>query len=77
MVHVGQGERWEVLLAGAPLEQVSSAEHEATLGTVVVSPELWRVIEQCVPFLSQMCAVVVSARIQCRVFACTNRYHAV
>lgn len=45
MVHVGQGERWEVFLAGAPLEQVSSAEHEAALGTVVVSPELWRVVE--------------------------------
>lgn len=52
LVHVGQGERWEVLLAGAPLEQVSSAEHEATLGAVVVSPELWRVIEQCVIILS-------------------------
>lgn len=47
MVHVGQGERWEVFLAGAPLAQVSSAEHDATLGTVVVSPELWRVVEEC------------------------------
>ena len=47
MVHVGQGERWEVFLAGSPLAQVSSAEHDAALGTVVVSPELWRVVEKC------------------------------
>jgi class 3 adenylate cyclase/tetratricopeptide (TPR) repeat protein len=41
-MHVGGvRERWELLIAGPPLEQVGSAEHQAKPGDVVVSAEAW------------------------------------
>ena len=45
-VHVG-GEhgRWEFLIAGAPLIQVSAAEHAAQPGEVVLSPEAWELVK--------------------------------
>jgi class 3 adenylate cyclase len=40
--------RWELLVAGEPLVQMSAAEHEAAPGDVVLSPEAWAyVAESC------------------------------
>src|SRR5262249_20332916 len=37
----GVRDRWELLVAGEPLEQVGVAEHQAQPGDVVLSPAAW------------------------------------
>ena len=44
MVHVGSEDRWEIFIAGPPLLQLGSAEHEAAIGATVVSPQLWELV---------------------------------
>ncbi len=45
----GVGGRWEFLIAGAPLVQMSLAEHQAHPGDAVVAPEAWALLrEHCV-----------------------------
>jgi class 3 adenylate cyclase/predicted ATPase len=38
----GALDRWEYLVAGAPLVQVAAAEHHARSGQIVLSPEAWQ-----------------------------------
>ena len=47
--HVGgERQRWEFFLAGAPLVQVTLAEHQAQPGDVILSNESWKqVMENC------------------------------
>ncbi|MGB0387097.1 MAG: AAA family ATPase [Ardenticatenaceae bacterium] len=40
----GMLDRWELIIAGPPLEQVKNAEHEAQAGQVVLSPEAWKLL---------------------------------
>ena len=40
----GMYERWEFLLTGAPLEQMSSAEDQAKPGQIVLSPDAWSLV---------------------------------
>ncbi len=42
----GVGGRWEFLVAGAPLVQMSLAEHQADPGQVVVAPEAWALLQE-------------------------------
>ena len=45
-VHVGGVfKRWEFLVAGAPLVQVSMAEHQAQPGEIILAPEAWELVE--------------------------------
>lgn len=44
----GEFRRWEFLVAGAPLAQMSAAQRQAQPGQVVLSPEAWTLVrEQC------------------------------
>ena len=44
-LHVGGvGGRWQLLLSGAPLLQVSHAEHQAAPGEAVLSPQAWELV---------------------------------
>lgn len=38
--------RWELLMAGAPLVQVSAAQEQARPGEVVLSPEAWNLVQE-------------------------------
>lgn len=42
----GVRDRWEFLLTGDPIKQMSEAEHYAHTGNVVVSKEVWQLIER-------------------------------
>jgi class 3 adenylate cyclase/tetratricopeptide (TPR) repeat protein len=41
----GVNNRWELLIAGAPVDQMSGAEQQAHPGEVVLSPEAWMLVE--------------------------------
>src|SRR5262249_11087142 len=46
-VHVGGGYgRWEVVVAGDPLGQMSAAVHHAQPGDVILSPEAWALVDE-------------------------------
>lgn len=45
IAHLGGSHgRWEFLVSGAPIIQISKAEHQARVGDVVLSPEAWALI---------------------------------
>ena len=44
VLFVGEGDRWECVVAGAPLRQMAAAEHEAATGQVVLAPEAWALV---------------------------------